>query len=102
MGEICFRDFECIYVVTIMIKPDMSMVLTEPNIYIDKETYFAVNYDWSNLNEVVDEILSDFDRINREVIDNSRTKFVNDYLYENYCFYLYNIFSELSEITIGG
>ena len=102
MGEICFRDFECINVGTIMIKPDMSMVLTEPNIYIDKETYFAVNYDWSNLNEVVDEILSDFDRINREVIDNSRTKFVNDYLYENYCFYLYNIFSELSEITIGG
>ena len=102
MGEICFRDFECINVGTIMIKPDMSMVLTEPNIYIDKETYFAVNYDWSNLNEVVDEIISDFDRINREVIDNSRTKFGNDYLYENYCFYLYNIFSELSEITIGG
>ena len=52
--------------------------------------------------EVIDEILSDFDRINREVIDNSRTKFVNEYQYENYCFYLYNIFSELSEITIGG
>ena len=102
MGEVCFRDFECFNVGTIMIKPDMSMVLTEPNIYIDKETYFAVNYDWSNLNEVIDEVLSDFDRINREVIDNSRTKFVNDYLYENYCFYLYNIFSELSEITIGG
>jgi hypothetical protein len=102
MGEVCFRDFECINVGTIIIKPDMSMILTEPNIYIDKETYFAVNYDWSNLNEVIDEVLSDFDRLNREVIDNSRRKFVNGYQYENYCFYLYNIFSEMTDITIGG
>tara|TARA_B100000073_G_scaffold342819_1_gene346537 strand:- start:1290 stop:2315 length:1026 start_codon:yes stop_codon:yes gene_type:complete len=102
MGEVCFRDFESINVGTIMIKPDMSMVLTEPNIYIDKETYFAVNYDWSNLNEVVDEILSDFDKLNREIIDNSRRKFVTGYQYENYCFYLYNIFSDMADITIGG
>jgi hypothetical protein len=102
MGEVCFRDFESINVGTIMIKPDMGMVLTEPNIYIDKETYFAVNYDWSNLNEVIDEVLSDFDRINREVIDNARRKFVNGYRYEDYCFHLYNIFSDLSNITIGG
>ena len=101
MGEVCFRDFECINVGTIIIKPDMNMVLTEPNLYIDKETYFAVNYDWSNLNEVIDEVLSDFDRLNRVVIDNTRRKFVNGYQYENYCFYLYNIFSEMANITIG-
>ena len=72
-----------------------------PNVYIDKETYFAVNYDWSNLNEVIDEILSDFDRINREVTDNARRKFVQEYQYEDYCFHYYNIFSELNDITIG-
>jgi hypothetical protein len=101
MGEVCFRDFECINVGTIIIKPDMNMVLTEPNLYIDKETYFAVNYDWSNLNEVIDEVLSDFDRLNRVVIDNARRKFINGYQYENYCFYIYNIFSEMANITIG-
>ena len=101
MGEVCFRDFECFNVGTIMIKPDMGNVLTKPNVYIDKETYFAVNYDWSNLNEVIDEILSDFDRINREVTDNARRKFVQEYQYEDYCFHYYNIFSELNDITIG-
>ena len=101
MGEVCFRDFECFNVGTIMIKPDMSIVLSKPNVYIDKETYFAVNYDWSNLNEVIDEILSDFDRINREVTDNARRKFVQEYQYEDYCFHYYNIFSELNDITIG-
>ncbi|MBT4206933.1 hypothetical protein HOE22_01170 [Candidatus Woesearchaeota archaeon] len=102
MGEVCFRDFESITVGTIMIKPDMSMVLTEPNIYIDKETYFAVDYDWSNLNEVIDEVLSDFDRINNEVIDNVRNKFVELYNYEEYCYHLYHLFSEFKNITIGG
>ena len=101
MGEVCFRDFECFNVGTIMIKPDMSIVLSKPNVYIDKETYFAVNYDWSNLNEVIDEILSDFDRINQEVTDNARRKFVQEYQYEDYCFHYYNIFSELNDITIG-
>jgi len=80
----------------------MSMVLTEPNIYIDKETYFAVDYDWSNLNEVIDEVLSDFDRINNEVIDNVRNKFVELYNYEEYCYHLYHLFSEFKNITIGG
>ncbi len=102
MGEVCFRDFECINVGTIMIKPSMDIVMTNPNIYIDKETYFAVNYDWSNLNEVIDEVLSDFDRLNNEITDTARRKFVNNYRYEDYCFHLYNIFSDLSNITIGG
>ena len=101
MGEVCFRDFECINVGTIMIKPSMDIVMTNPNIYIDKETYFAVNYDWSNLNEVIDEVLSDFDRLNSEITDNARRKFVSEYQYEDYCFYLYNIFSDMSNITIG-
>ena len=84
-----------------MIKPSMDIVMTNPNIYIDKETYFAVNYDWSNLNEVIDEVLSDFDRLNSEITDNARRKFVSEYQYEDYCFYLYNIFSDMSNITIG-
>ena len=101
MGEVCFRDFESINVGTIIIKPNMDIVMTNPNIYIDKETYFAVNYDWSNLNEVIDEVLSDFDRLNREITDNARRKFVSEYQYEDYCFYLYNIFSDMSNITLG-
>ena len=37
MGEVCFRDFESIATNTILIKPNMDIVITETNIYIDKK-----------------------------------------------------------------
>ena len=57
MGEICFRDFEVMALKSILIKPDMKIVNTKPNIYIDGETYYSVKYDWSNLNEVIESVL---------------------------------------------
>ena len=57
MGEICFRDFEVMALKSILIKPDMKIVNTKPNIYIDGETYHSVKYDWSNLNEVIENVL---------------------------------------------
>ena len=57
MGEICFRDFEVMALKSILIKPDMKIVNTKPNIYIDGENYYSVKYDWSNLNEVIESVL---------------------------------------------
>ena len=59
MGEICFRDFEVMALKSILIKPDMKIVNTKPNIYIDGETYYSVKYDWSNLNEVIESVLDE-------------------------------------------
>jgi len=56
MGELCFRDFECMQFGTIIIKPSMEKINTIPNIYLDNDTYLSVNYDWSDLNEKVDKI----------------------------------------------
>lgn len=50
-GELCFRDFEIIKYGSIMIKPDMSKVITHPNIYIPYETYIPCNLDYSDLIE---------------------------------------------------
>ena len=56
----------------------MGMVITKPNIYIDRETYFSVKYDWSNLNEVIQDIytlnLPDFDREMIEIYVSRRRK----------------------------
>ena len=49
----------------------MSMVLTKPNIYIDRETYFGVQYDWSNLNEVIQSVMDNFEDINTEMCYNA-------------------------------
>ena len=46
MGEVCFRDFEVMTLGSILIKPDMKIVNTKPNIYIEGETYYGVKYDW--------------------------------------------------------
>ena len=99
MGELCFRDFECMQFGTIIIKPDMSIVNTTPNIYIDNETYISVNYDWSNLTEKVDYVLSNFKELNKKINTNIRSMFIEKYSYENLCLYYYNLFSNLNEVN---
>jgi len=98
MGELCFRDFECMQYGTIIIKPDMSMVNTEPNIYFDNNTYISVNYNWSNLTEKIDYVLSNFNELNKRINNNIRNKFSKIYSYKNLCMWWYNIFSNLNGI----
>jgi len=62
MGEICFRDFEIVHYGTVMIKPDMSRIITEPNLYVPYETYIPCKPDWSDLLDVVEEVLTNWDK----------------------------------------
>jgi hypothetical protein len=48
-GEICWRDFEAVLWGCLMIKPDMSHVRTEPDLYVPYETYVPVKWDYSDL-----------------------------------------------------
>ncbi len=50
-GENCWRDFEAICCDSLLIKPSMSHVATNPNIFIDNETYVPVKWDFSDLEE---------------------------------------------------
>lgn len=52
-GEICWRDVEAFAYGAVLIKPDMSHLETSPNIYESGVTYLPVNWDFSNLQEVV-------------------------------------------------
>jgi len=99
MGEICFRDFECMQFGTIIIKPSMKKVNTIPNIYLDNDTYIAVNYDWSDLNEKIDYVLSNFNELNEKINENIRNRFIKNYSYENLCMWWYNIFSNLNGVV---
>ncbi|UOA19168.1 hypothetical protein DSM14862_01957 [Sulfitobacter indolifex] len=56
-GELCWRDFEAILCGSILIKPDMSHVVTYPDIFIPGETYLPVAWDYSNLEEVCTGVL---------------------------------------------
>jgi hypothetical protein len=58
-GEICWRDFEAIAMGAVLVKPDMSHIECNPNIYRNDITYVAVKWDFSDLGEKVYSLLSD-------------------------------------------
>ena len=97
MGEVCFRDFECMQFGTVIVKPNMDKVKTKPNIYIEDETYISVDLNWSNLQEKVKKVLGNFDKYSY-IVNNFRDRFKKEYSWETLCLHWYNIFSNLDDI----
>ena len=64
-GEVCFRDFEAILAGALLFKPDMSHLVTWPNIYIPHETYVPLKWDGSDLLEQTERYLNDSKERNR-------------------------------------
>lgn len=52
-GEICTRDFEAFLQGAVLIKPDMSHLLTFPNWYTEYQTYIPHKWDFSDFIEVI-------------------------------------------------
>jgi hypothetical protein len=50
-GETCWRDFETVCYGCLLIKPSMAHIETQPNIFIEKETYVPVRWDLADLAE---------------------------------------------------
>lgn len=94
MGELCFRDFEIIQVGSVLIKPDMSNVITRPNIYIPYETYVPCKLDYSDLIEKIEWIMSNPIKCN-EIIKNARELVKKKYTSENLVLYWKDILLNL-------
>ena len=97
MGELCYRDLELIQWGCLLVKPDMSKVITEPDFFKPMETYVPVKPDWSDLNETIHKVLENY-KDYQYIIDNARQKVVEMYSYENVCMYWYNFFANLSGV----
>tara|TARA_R110001583_G_scaffold18703_4_gene74124 strand:+ start:159 stop:1190 length:1032 start_codon:yes stop_codon:yes gene_type:complete len=97
MGEVCFRDFECMQYGTVIVKPNMNMVRTKPNIYIEDETYISVKSDWSDLEEKTKKALGNFDKYSY-IVNNFRERFKKEYSWETLCLHWYDMFSNLDNI----
>lgn len=61
-GELCWRDIEAFQTGAVLIKPDMSHLVTLPDLYVPGVTYLPVRWDFSDLEEVVRGILRDAPR----------------------------------------
>jgi glycosyltransferase involved in cell wall biosynthesis len=68
-GEVNIREIESLMMGTPIIKPDISKVLTHPNIF-GEGLSVTCKHDYSDLVEIVDTLLPDYDKIAEPMIKN--------------------------------
>lgn len=73
-GESCWRDFEAVCYNCLLVKPSMSHLKTEPNIFIEGETYVPVRWDLSDLEAKCRYYLEHPEEANR-IIQNARNAY---------------------------
>ena len=100
-GEMAPRDLESAMFGSVLVKPDMSHISSEPFIYEDDVTYISVNYDWSNLEEKIDYVLSDYDNIRERLVTNMRKQYEEKYNLQNLVIHLYDILKNLDGVGVS-
>ena len=91
-GSMAPRDIESAMFGSILIKPNVSFIDSEPFIYEDGITYVAVKYDWSDLYEKINYILSDYSKLQAEYVENMRNMYNKKYNQVDFVKHIYNIF----------
>ena len=69
-GEWIHLDGSAMYAGCILIKPDTGYVKMDPDIYKNNITYISCNPDFSNLEEVINKVLSNYDSYKDMIIKN--------------------------------
>jgi len=89
-GEMAVRDIEAASFGSVLLKPDMSHLDSYPFIYRDKETYIACKYDWSDVEEKIDYILTNYKELQPYLTENIRKEYSHQYSNESLVKYFYN------------
>ena len=97
-GEMAPRDLEAAMFGAVLIKPDMSYIDTNPNPFINGETYISCKHDYSDLEGKIEELLGDNKKCHY-IIENARKKFKELYTPENIALGVYDIFKNTDKIT---
>ncbi len=58
-GETCYRDIEAFLHRCCLVKPDMSHLMTWPDIYINEQTYVPLKWDFSDFEDQITRLLDD-------------------------------------------
>jgi hypothetical protein len=94
------RDVQAHQFGSILIKPNIDWVNTAPNMYIKDETYIACKDDFSDLEEKVDHVLSNFNELQPYLTENARKLLIEEYNPEKLVLHTYNIFKNLKGINV--
>jgi hypothetical protein len=75
-GEVCYRDFECFINGSLLIKPDMSHLETFPNIFTPNETYIPINWELTDLEEVLEQVFRNYPEY-LDIAQNAQKRFID-------------------------
>ncbi len=70
-GELGARDYETIIAGSLLIKPNLKHMHTWPDIFIPMESYIPIDWDFKNLDKVIDEMISN-EKLRKKIILNSQ------------------------------
>jgi hypothetical protein len=90
-GEMAPRDIEAAMFGSILVKPDMSYIETAPDIFINGETYIACKHDYSDIAEILHELLGNYSKYHY-IVENARNKILETMHPHNIALNIYNIF----------
>jgi hypothetical protein len=76
----------------------MSHLDSYPFIYKDKETYIACKYDWSDVLEKIDYILTNYNELQPYLTENIKNEYTQQYSNESLVKYFYNQLSTVQGI----
>ena len=88
-GEMAVRDIEAASFGSVLIKPDMSHLQSYPNIYEDGKTYISCMNDWSDVEEKIEYVLSNYIELQPLLTENMRKAYHEQYSAENLVRYFY-------------
>ena len=73
-------------------------ITNSPNIFQDSVAYIACEHDYSDLEEKIDHVLTNYDE-HLYIIENARKKFSELYRPENIVLHVYNLIKNLEGVT---
>lgn len=91
------RDVQAAQFGSVLIKPKLDWVDTTPNMYVDGETYIACKEDFSDLEEKVDYVLSNFEELQPYLTENFRSRLIDVYNPEHLVSHMCGVFKNLEE-----
>ena len=95
------RDVQSAQFGSILIKPRMDWIDTTPNMYVEDETYIACEQDFSDLDEKVDYVLSNFNELQPYIVENFRKRLLDVYNPIHLVKHTYDLFSQLDGVGVA-
>jgi len=89
MGEFCYRDYEAIFNLSLIIKPDIQHVKTLINYFEPYKNYIPCKPDYSDVNEKIDLVLSN-EELRRDIVTYAYNSFYEKYKKETVVEHLKN------------